>query len=172
MVEVDDKPQTAVQRTLQYVPVGRFDLRAKEDIFATIACEITGGALPNAGIIGGRWILKISGFLKPRIVASDAGTGATVATAKMLWDGEGYVELSDGRIFYWLKDRSVPEELWGFLDDRKRPLITFRINKGSDPLNEHEALVEVEESAFALPEISLLATFGWYLTKLIAEDQP
>lgn len=170
MIEIADKPQSEVQRILRYLPVGRFDLRSKEDIYATIVCEIN-GASEETGIIGGRWKLQLSGFIKPRITAIDAKTSVTVATFKTLWYGEGYVELSDGRLFYWVRNRSIPGETWEFLDSHNEPLIKFQIFESSGPLGRHEAHVEVERSAHTMPEISLLAAFGWYLTKLIAEDR-
>ncbi len=170
MIEISDEPQSEVQRILRYLPVGRFDLRSKEDIYATVVCEIN-GVSPETDIIGGRWKLQLSGFTKPRITAIDAKTSVTVATFKTLWYGEGYVELSDGRLFYWVRNRNIPVETWEFLDSLNGPLIKFQIFESSGQLEQHEAHVEVEISAHTMPEISLLAVFGWYLTKLIAEDR-
>ncbi|MBV9848534.1 MAG: hypothetical protein JO250_02485 [Armatimonadetes bacterium] len=145
---------------------GRYELREGEDVRATLQRRSAFGTLADAEAAEGRWTFKRVGFLPPRVTVRDAGANTEAAVFQVHWDGSGELTLNDGRRFMW-QAANFWHSQWTWTDAEGTPLLHFR----PVHLSWHEqAQVEVSPAALVLPECSLLALLGWYLTLLRAAD--
>ena len=66
-----------------------YELRAGDEVVATLGWQKTGGSLALARSTEGNWTFKRSGFLSPRVTVRLAGSETEVAVFKPSWRGEG-----------------------------------------------------------------------------------
>jgi hypothetical protein len=150
----------------------RFELRAEDDLVATLRFETAFGTLATAQAAGASWTFKRVGFLNPRVTVREAGTELDLAIYQPKFWGDGWLVFPGGRVFHW-KSTNFWGTQWGFADSYEDLL--FALKPGVDKpklsnLFKTQALVEVESQAYALPELSLLVLLGWYLVILHQDD--
>ena len=115
---------------------------------------------------GGRWRFARVGFLRQRLVISDADTGAEVAQiARSAWTRSVTLTLSDGKQYQW-RSGSFWGSKWVWLDAAKQPLLHFR----QFGVLRFQCAVMVEPQAASDPHLALLMTLGWYLMLLMRAD--
>jgi hypothetical protein len=150
----------------------RFELRAEDDLVATLRFETAFGTRATAQAAGASWTFKRVGFLNPRVTVREAGTELDLAIYQPKFWGDGWLVFPGGRVFHW-KSTNFWGTQWGFADSYEDLL--FALKPGVDKpklsnLFKTQALVEVESQAYALPELSLLVLLGWYLVILHQDD--
>jgi hypothetical protein len=144
-----------------------FELRAGDEVYATLQWTKAGGSLVAGETAEGRWTFKRVGFLNPRVTIRRAGEETDLATFRPSWKGDGTLRFADGRVFsldaadFWWSE-------WSLNTADGRPLIVFRRDMGR--LFRSEATVELKPEARDLPELPLLALLGWYVMILIQHD--
>jgi hypothetical protein len=143
-----------------------YELRAGDEVLATLRWQKTFGSLALAASADGTWSFKRSGFLNPKVTVRVPGSEADVAVLKPGWRGEGTLELSAGRRYPW-RNASFWRSEWAFTDEAGEALVQF---KPEFAFFKHAAEVTVDPRAAPLPDLSLLALLGWYLMVLMSED--
>jgi hypothetical protein len=144
-----------------------YELRAGEDVVATLRWQKAGGSLAVAESAAGQWTLKRSGFFRPKITVRAAGTDSDLAIFTPDWfAGRGTLELAGGQSFRW-----ATESFWrsrmAFYTDGGQPLVHF---KPEGALQLAASKVEIEPAGAAVSELPLLVVLGWYFLVLMAED--
>jgi len=142
-----------------------FELRAGEDVLATLRWQKTFGSLALAESPGGAWTFKRSGFLTPTVSVRAQGSESTVAVLKPGWRGEGTLQFSDGRRYQWVI-AGFWRPQWTFAGEGGGPLIHFKYDLA---FLQQTMEVEIEPGAGSLKDLPLLATLGWYLIVLMSE---
>jgi hypothetical protein len=141
------------------------ELRAGDDLYGTLRWERTFGSLATAETADGRWTFKRSGFMTTEVTARPVGSEETVASLNPGWLGKGTL-LAGSQAFHWTSI-SFWHASWGFSRPGGKPLVEFRpkftLLRGSTD-------VEVDAAAWAMPELPLLVTMGWYMLKSMADD--
>jgi hypothetical protein len=148
----------ALQRT--------YELRAGDDVVATLRWEKAWGSLVTAVTAKRQWTFKRVGFLHPRVTIRQAGSESDLALVELRWHGGGDVQFANGRRFHW-RNTSFWRGEWAFITLEGEKLIQFKHRFSLTKMKGH---VEIEAGARALPELSLLAALGWYLMGLMSED--
>jgi hypothetical protein len=168
-----------------------YELRAGEEVVATLAWGKSWGTLATAQTAEGAWTFKRSGFWQQRVGVRPIGSDHDVATFVPDWMGNGILTVEGERTFRWAgKGFWGLEKLWQEREGAP-PLIGFKRVGGLKT----EARVLLSPVAAALPEIAqlddlyvplppeelsapsvplvelpLLVTFGLYLMVLEAMD--
>ena len=143
-----------------------YELRAGDEVLATLRWQKTFGSLALAAAADGTWTFKRSGFLSPQVTVRLPGSEADVAVLRPGWRGEGALELSAGRRYPW-RNTSFWRSEWAFADVAGEPLVQF---KPEFAFFKQAAEVTVDPRAAPLPDLSLLTLLGWYLMVLMSED--
>jgi hypothetical protein len=149
-----------------------YELRAGNEVVATLRWQKTLGSLALAESADGAWTFKRSGFLSPRITVRRPDSEADVGVFKPGWRGEGMLRLLEGRGYQWLNTSFWHSE-WAFADEAGKPLVHFKTEfepAAVFAIFKHAAEVTFEPSAFSVLDLSLLTLLGWYLMVLMSED--
>lgn len=171
---------------------GHHELRAGDEVLATLQWASMGGTVATARAAEGAWTFKRTlGFWQQRIEVRPLGHDRTVATFVPDWSGGGILTVEGERIFRWSSKGLLGQEsLWREREDEP-PLIGFRqvgnlktearlvLSLAAARLPE---TVELDDLYMPLPpekmsppslplvELPLLATFGFYLLGLAIRD--
>ncbi len=168
-----------------------YELRAADEVVATLRWEKGWGSLATARTGAGEWTYKRSGFWRQRVGVRPVGSEREVATFVPEWTGNGALTVEGGRAYrragkgFW-----GMEKVWQEREDAP-PLVGFK-HKG---VMKTEAQVILSPAAAVLPEIAqlddlyrpvapeemappstpladlpLLVTLGFYLMVLEAMD--
>jgi hypothetical protein len=144
-----------------------YELRAGDEVLATLRWQKPFGSLALAESTDGTWTFKRSGFFSPNVTVRVPGSETEVAVFKPGWRGtEGTFRFSDGRCYQWLNTSFWSSE-WIFAKEGGEPLIHF---KPEFAFFKQAAEVKVEPGAVPVPDLSLLTVLGWYLLILLSED--
>jgi hypothetical protein len=144
-----------------------YELRAGDEILATLRWQKPFGSLALAESADGTWTFKRSGFFSPKVTVRVLGSETEVAVFKPGWTGtEGMLRFSDGRSYQWLKPSFWISE-WALANDGGEPLIHFNPEFA---LFKQAAAVKIEPGAVPIPDLSFLTVLGWYLLILLSED--
>lgn len=129
-----------------------YELRAGEELLATLRWEKAWGTLATARTAETAWTFKRSGFWQQRVGVRPLGSEREVATFAPDWKGDGTLTAESGRTFRWAgKGFWGLEKVWRERDDAP-PLIGFK-NLGK---LKTEARVVLSPVAAALPETTQL----------------
>ncbi len=150
-----------------------FELRAGDDVLATLRFETLCGSLARAESADGSWTFKRAGFFKPRVTVRKAGEEVNSAVYTPRWTGrEGVLEFAGGRVFNWTQT-----DFWAtryqISDVAENPLVSFESGLDQSRLTDlfkTQARVAIDLRGRALPELPLLVLLGWYLIVLQKED--
>jgi hypothetical protein len=150
-----------------------YELRAGEELVATLEFQSAFGSLAVARTSSAAWTFKRVGFFTPRATARREGSEQDIAAYTPRWTGrEGEVDLAGGEKLHF-----GPANFWGtrfaFGDAEGHTLATFGpepdVHRFSD-LFRTQAMVSVDPAATARPDLDLLVLFGWYLVILRHQD--
>jgi hypothetical protein len=140
-----------------------FELRAGDDLLATLTWQKLFGSLALAETAGAQWTFKREGFLSPRVTVRLAGSDEDLGTFKPGWTGAGAFQLQGGAAYRW-SPQNFWATHWAWLDGAEQRHMLFK-PRG---LMKYEAAVELQ--APLTPDTPLLLALGWYLLVLYAED--
>jgi hypothetical protein len=158
------------EHTLRWAQPGalsrEYELRAGDEVLATLRWQKTFGSLALAEAADGTWTFKRSGFLRPKVTVRAPGSEAEVAVFKPSWGGEGTLRFSEGRGYQWVNTSFWRSE-WAFTNEAGEPLIHF---KPEVAFFKQAAEVKVEPRAVTASDLPLLTVLGWYLMLLLSED--
>jgi len=115
---------------------------------------------------GKRWRFSREGFFRPRLLIHEDGSNETFASLEVGAIGSGRLAFADGRNFSWVQ-RGLFSSTWGFVDENKTPLLSFKLTSG---LLTTGATATLEDKAANLPDAPMLAVLGWFVLVLYAED--
>jgi hypothetical protein len=155
-------------RNLIWVQVGsskrEFELRGELGVLGNLKFHRLFGPRASAVTADGEWLLKKSGFFRPRVVVRDIKSGKDIAKFSLHWTGSGILEFNTGFTLVWVSHKYFRSQ-WAFKDQNKEEIVHFHSRPGPMKIS-----VEVEISK-NVPEISLLACLGMYLLMLMHEDK-
>jgi hypothetical protein len=148
-----------------------FELRARDDLFATLKFETTFGSLAMAKSGVGTWTFKRVGFFKPQVTARIQGAEDNLMVYRPGWGGaDGVLEFADGQTYVW-KLANFWATQYQIVDAEGNFLIgyTSKIDNPTDLIKD-QARVDIAPEARSKDELALLLLFGWYLIILQQED--
>ncbi len=143
-----------------------YELGAGDQVLAVLVQPIWWRESRIGAAADGTWTFARVGVFRPRVVITDAGSGAEIASmARSGWTGSGALTLPDGRHYQW-RSGSVWGSKWAWLDAAGQPLMRFN---QFGVLNT-QCTVAIEPPATMDPHLTLLAMLGWYLMLLTRDD--
>jgi hypothetical protein len=163
------QPQWVQPRASQ----NRFDLRSGEDLYAQLEFPKWYGSLAIATAAGQRWTFKRVGFFNPRVTVRGEGSETDLAVFQPRWTGtEGTAHITNGAAYTWKTANFwATEYVW--LNTAGELLIQYRQGIEASwlaDLFKTQSRVEIQPSAQALQDLSLLVSLGWYLIVLKQQD--
>ncbi len=142
-----------------------YELRAGDDLVATLRFRSTFGSFATAETAGDCWTFKRVGFWKTRVTVRLCEAGEDLAVFhNNTWDGGGTLELADGRRY--LASTNFWQTRYELQTEAGDPLLRFDIGG----VFRQSAGVIVEPAAVRLAELPLLITLGWYLAVMMHQD--
>jgi hypothetical protein len=172
MMEINDVNTSALSWKQPNAFRRAFELCWHDDVLATMEWEKPSGSLAVVRSAEGRWTLKRSGFLSPKVTARVAGTDKEAASFRPNWRGEGVLELDESRRFYWVQNDPYWGSRWAFRDELHRPILTVTLNDGLHNILKYEAFVDIDDAVARMPGLSLMAAMGWYVMVLSSGESP
>jgi hypothetical protein len=140
-----------------------YELRSPMRTYALLRWEPGFKTRAHATTARGEWTFERRTFWYPHVDVRERGV--VVATYWPGWLANGRLKSRRGASWAW-RSLTVWRRRYGFLDDRRQPLVEFRAHFKLPP----EADVRLGDRAFGLDEVPLLVTLGWYLTILGFDD--
>jgi len=143
-----------------------YELRAGDELIATLRFRSSFGSLALAETASGCWSFKRVGFFQTRVTVRMCEGSEDIATFKNhTWKGGGTLMFSDGRNYlastnFWATEYEIKTEIG-------ETLVKFRKIGG---VLHASSLLEVSPTLDRASELPLLATLGWYLTILMQMD--
>lgn len=144
----------------------QFELKAGDELVATLSFRSMFGSFATATTAEGQWTFKRVGFWKPRATVCVAGSEQVIATFRNdTWTAGGTLELASGRSFrantnFWMTK-------YEFKSETDEPLVRFQKIGG---LLHYSSNVEVQRGAAAMPELPWIVVLGWYLAVVMHEE--
>ena len=141
------------------------ELRGGTDLYGSLSWERMFGSLATAETADGSWTFKRSGFMTTEVTARVTGSDATVASLRPGWLGKGTLIVGN-ELFDW-SSTGFWHAAWGFSRPGGAPVVQFQpkftlLRRATD--------VVIDASAWAMPELPLLVTLGWYMMVSMADD--
>ncbi len=149
-----------------------FELRAGDQVVATLGWETSCGSLARGSTAQGSWTFKRVGFLNPRVTVRQSGSEIDVAVFWPRWLGDGTLELASGAVFRWQSTNFWGTD-WMFSAGDGTPLLALKEGSKEGKLSDMfktQSLVEIHPEAYDVPDIGLLVLVGWYLMILRQDD--
>jgi hypothetical protein len=148
-----------------------FELRAGDNLFATLKFRTAIGSLATAESAVGTWTFKRVGFFKPQVTVRVKGYEQNLAVYRLKWgSAEGVLEFADGETYVW-KLANFWATRYQIVDAEGNPLISYtsKIDNASDLLKD-QARIEIAPETRDKDKLALLLLTGWYLIVLQQED--
>ena len=142
-----------------------FELRAGDDVVATLAWEKAFGTLALAQTAEQAWTFKRMGFFNTRVTIRASGSEADLGIFKPGWGYSGTLEVG-GRAYAW-KSMGFLGGKWGFFGPDGTEYVSFQYTGGLGSLLKVEGAVEVLPGAPVGPDLPLLLALGWYLMTMM-----
>jgi hypothetical protein len=143
----------------------RFELRAGEEVVASLTFDKAVGSLATGRTAAGTWTFKRAGFLQPCVTVREIGSEYDLAVFRPTWTGSGDVEFRSGVRVHWRPFGFWNSE-WGFVRGDAR-LTTFHWMPETAEL---DVRVEFPPAALDLKELPILLLLGWYLRVLSYQE--
>ena len=142
-----------------------YELRAGEEVVATLRFRSSLGSLATGESGDGCWSFKRVGFFQTRVTIRRCGEESDIAVFRNdTWRGGGTLELSNGKTY------PATTNFW-------QTKLEFQNGAGDPFLRFHQggllhlsAAIEILPVASGLPELPLLAILGWYLIVMMNMD--
>lgn len=142
-----------------------YELRAGDEIAATLRFRSAFGSLAVAACADGSWSFKRVGFLHPRVTVREEGSETDLAVFKnKTWSRGGTLEFPDGRHVkaatnFWQTRFTLETEHEHVLIEYKTRGVV-RLAGG----------MTVSREGAAMKELPFLVTLGWYLVVMLHEE--
>lgn len=180
MEPIADHLATALQWLQPKGMSRKYELYSGDLLVARLDFQSAWGSLALAATAGGVWTFKRMGFFNTRVTVRPAGGPSDparpeqpdLAVYRPNWRGEGWIELTSGRKFFW-KAANFWNSRFVITAEDGSPLILFKEGVAHPRLADWfktQAGVSVESPAHDLPETPMLILLGWYLIVLQEED--
>jgi len=143
-----------------------YELRAGDEVLATLRWPKSWGSLAEAEVAEGRWTFKRVGFWRTRGTLRVAGDEDDIGTLEARWTGNGTLTLASGESYGW-ESTNLWGTRYGWSDSRGTELVRFGATAS---LLREEAAVELSPRASALSDLPLLVLYGWYLLVMHNRD--
>ncbi len=143
-----------------------YELRAGEELVATLRFRSSFGTLATAQSADGCWTFKRVGFFQNHVTVRVCDSETDLAVFKNnTWKGGGTLILPDGREYlvttiFWQTE-------YGFKTAGGESLVNFKSKMG---LLDHSAEVEILPAGKNLPELPWMVLLGWYLAVMMSND--
>jgi len=142
-----------------------YELRAGDELAATLHFRSMFGSLATAESDDGCWTFKRVGFFQTRVTIRVCGEETDIAVFRNnTWSGGGALELPEGRKVL------VTTNLWQsnleFKTESEEALLRFQ----SGGLIHLSAQVEIQQQAIGLAELPWMVMLGWYLIVMMNMD--
>jgi len=151
----------------------KFELRADENVFASLEFQSAWGSLAIAECSEGSWTFKRVGFFTPRVTIRLTNVDVDLAIYRPKWTGtEGELTFSNGSHFHW-KAANFWATQYSFIKPDGSPILTFKPGVEDSHISDffkYQARLEIDLGAANLPELPILALLGWYLMILQQDD--
>lgn len=143
-----------------------YELRADDELAATLRFKSSFGTLATAESADGCWTFKRIGFWQTKVTVRACGSDTDLAVFKNnTWNNGGTLEFPGGRkIFASLNFWATRYE---FTTEADELLLRYTKIGG---LVHFSARVEIQPHAAALPELPWLVMLGWYLPVMVYRD--
>jgi hypothetical protein len=148
-----------------------FEMRAEDDLYATLMFETVFGSLATAKSSAGIWTFKRVGFFKPWVTVRVRGEESNLMVYYPERAGaEGVLEFSDGETYVW-KLANFWATQYQIVSAEGNTLISYT-SKISNPtdLIKDQARVDIAPEVQDNDKLALLLLIGWYLIVLQQED--
>ena len=142
-----------------------YELRAGEELVATLRFRSSFGTLATAESADGCWTFKRVGFWQPKATVRRCNEDDDIAAYKNeTLTSCGLLTLSDGRTF------SAESNFWQtkfeFSNESGETLIQFK----ADGLLHLSSIVTIGPGAVNLPEVPWMVMLGWYVIVMMRRD--
>lgn len=143
----------------------RYELRAGDALVATLAFRSSWGTLATAESADGCWTFKRVGFWQTRVTIRPCGSDTDLGAFRNdTWRGGGTLAVEGGSSF------QLTTNTWQtrleLLDAQEQPLLRY----ATTGWLKQGAVLSIAPAARALPELSWLAVFGWYVVVMLSRD--
>lgn len=142
-----------------------YELRAGDDLVATLRFRSALGSFATAETAGDCWTFKRVGFWTTHVTVRRCDTDEDLAVFhNNTWTGGGTLEFADGRRYpastnFW-------QTRYEFQSETGEPLVRFDIGG----VFRQSADVIIQPAALYLADLPLLLTLGWYLAVMMHQD--
>jgi len=142
-----------------------YELRAGDEVLATLRWPKSWGSLAEAEVAEGRWTFKRVGFWRTRGTLRVAGDEDDIGTFEARWTGNGTLTLASGESYGW-----ESTNLWVRATGGPTRAAPSSSASATASLLREEAAVELSPRASALSDLPLLVLYGWYLLVMHNRD--
>jgi hypothetical protein len=144
-----------------------FELRTAEDVYATLCWEQDWRSPARAEVAGDGWTFQRSGENHPYILVSRPGRAVEVARLDLTGPGTALLACREGQNYHWEYGTDEAGSVFGAWKSAEgQPILTFQ----AVSMLTADMGVAIASTWHDLPELSLLITLGWYLTRIHTED--
>jgi hypothetical protein len=143
-----------------------FELRAGDEVVATLRFKSSFGSLATAESADGCWTFKRVGFWHPRVTIRVCGDDTDIAVFKnRTWNNGGTLEFPDGRRY--LADLNFWATRYELTTETDEVLLRYTSIGG---FAHFSAKVDVLPDFARQSEMPWLIMLGWYLRILVSQD--
>lgn len=153
----------AASQELRWQGKEDYELRAGDELYATLTAQERGADWSIGEAADGRWALRSEDIGSREIlVITQPDSQARVAVVKrgrrhgLFARDNDYIEFADGHVLAWHKTSAWRNDEWAWVDRDEHPVIRFQ----------RERRVVIDPDARSLPELSLLVVAGGRLIQL------
>lgn len=142
-----------------------YELRAGDDVVATLHFRSAFGSYATAETADDCWTFKRVGFWKTRVTVRRCDADQDLAVfSNNTWRGGGTLELSDGRRYR--ASTNTWQTRYEITDEAGESLLLFAIGG----VFRQSAQVTIQPAATRLDTLPLLLTLSWYLVVMMHQD--
>jgi hypothetical protein len=144
-----------------------FELVADDNtVLARVAWQNILGSLATAEAEDAKWTFKRVGFWRPRVTVHNVGSDDNLAVFEPKWTGAGSLTMDEGSRFHW-KSENFWNTQWNWVNEADQTILHYKLEQGFLKTGGKMQVGDLQVKRNQLP---LLATLGWYLLILMAED--
>lgn len=142
-----------------------YELRAGDDVVATLRFRSAFGTLAMAETAEDCWTFKRTGFWKTRVTVRRCNAEQDVAIFhNNTWNGGGTLALANGRRYQ--ASTNTWQTRYEITDEAGESLLLFAIGG----VFRQSAQVTIQPAAVRLDTLPLLLTLSWYLVVMMYQD--
>lgn len=143
-----------------------FELRAGEDVIATLEFRNSFGSFATGESADGQWTFKRQGFFRTTATVRASGAETDLAVFhNRTWTGGGTIDFPDGH--HLLVSSNFWHTKFDIATDAESPLVSFRRMSGAFHWSSG---ISIHAAAAAVPELPWLVMLGWYVKVLMHRD--